>query len=647
MTPTVLDSRQTAQRLGVSEATIRNWVKHEYLREIDQRNTSRVFFAVSDVSILEQKIKNNEIDRLLSRANKKNSEKTFIPDEYLQNKEDILHIEAILRKIHELSLDISTALFVMAVSLCKKQGIFSQNNFQEILDFLEHKNSDRQIFRELYQWNKSLSNFQPSEHFNSLLYLTIPDQKDILGVIYQSLLAEGEKSQKGSYYTPKEIVQNIGDEYVTEEMKVLDPCCGTGQFLLCFAQKIQNPENIFGVDIDEIAVKIARINLLLEYKDQDFNPNIFRKDSIFDIETNTLFSLDESEFSDFDFIATNPPWGLHFDITHKEQLKILYPELSSFESFSYILKKSIELLNENGKISFILPESILNVGTHKDIRKYILEHTSLKKISFLNRVFKNVFTPVIRLDLQKEKIKNSHYAIQKGNKEYSYSTEKIWNDQNLTFQIHSNEGEVTLIEKIYSFPHTTLKGNADFALGIVTGDNKKYLSSHKEAGYEEIFKGKDIEKFHLKTAENFIHFEPENFQQIAPTKKYRTPEKLIYRFISKNLVFAYDNQQKLTLNSANIVIPQVKNYPIKVILGLFNSSLYNFLFQKKCNSIKVLRSHLEALPLPLFEQAVFDTIESKVNDILERKGSIESLDDYIFSLFSLSEEEIALIKNIL
>jgi hypothetical protein len=56
---------------------------------------------------------------------------------------------------------------------------------------------------------------------------------------------------------------------------------------------------------------------------------------------------------------------------------------------------------------------------------------------------------------------------------------------------------------------------------------------------------------------------------------------LIYRFISKYLVFAYDDKQKLTLNSANIVIPKTDDYPIKVIAALFNSSLYQFIFQKK------------------------------------------------------------------
>jgi len=51
-------------------------------------------------------------------------------------------------------------------------------------------------------------------------------------------------------------------------------------------------------------------------------------------------------------------------------------------------------------------------------------------------------------------------------------------------------------------------------------------------------------------------------------------KKLIYRFILRNLVFAYDDKKKLTSNIINIVIPNVSLYPIKVIAALFNSSLY-------------------------------------------------------------------------
>ena len=66
-------------------------------------------------------------------------------------------------------------------------------------------------------------------------------------------------------------------------------------------------------------------------------------------------------------------------------------------------------------VSFVLPESILNVRIHKDIREIILKTAQIKKVIYLNRIFKNVFTPVVRLDLEKsnKQIKQTDYPQHK------------------------------------------------------------------------------------------------------------------------------------------------------------------------------------------------------------------------------------------
>ena len=164
-------------------------------------------------------------------------------------------------------------------------------------------------------------------------------------------------------------------------------------------------------------------------------------------------------------------------------------------------------------------------------------------------------------------------------------------------------------------------------------------------GFEPIYRGKDVEKFVLDDPLNYIQFIPDRFQQVAQTEKYRVKEKLIYRFISKNLVFAYDNQQKLTLNSANIVIPKISNYPIKVMGALFNSSPYQFIFQKKFSSIKILRNHIEQMPLPFWDKKTFSEIIKLVDDTIKKKIYFEKLDNYIMEKFNLNNREKIYIKD--
>jgi type I restriction-modification system DNA methylase subunit len=466
-----------------------------------------------------------------------------------------------------------------------------------------------------------------------------------LGFLYQSLLLEGKKSLSGSYYTPETIVNEIIKDYTKKDSKVLDPCCGTGQFLLAFSEVVENPQNIYGVDIDEIAVRIARLNILIKYKDKNFAPNIVCKNTLFEIGNYDLFSLNDENIRDFDVIATNPPWGFHFSKLDTDRLKTSFPEITSLESFSYFLKKSIDLLRNGGVISFILPESILNVKTHRDIRKIILKNTHIKKVSYLSRVFKNVFTPVIRLDLERSEKENRQIEILKEDETYTAKQSKWKKNIDYIFDIHANGVDTDIIDKIYNIRHTILFGQADWALGIVTGNNKAYIADKQQEGFEEIFKGKDVKKFVLSEPSNYIHFTPEKFQQVAPIEKYRAKEKLIYKFISKYLVFAYDDKQKLTLNSANIVIPNIPNYPIKVIAALFNSSLYQFIFQKKFSSIKVLRGHIEQMPLPLWSKKTFDDIIRIIDEIIAKKDEFEVLNNYIMDQFSLTAEEINHIKN--
>jgi type I restriction-modification system DNA methylase subunit len=638
----VIDLEKAASFLGISTATVRNWVKCGHLQTYT--TDKRYFFHLSDIENVKNKITNGNLNKLNGRANKSKAERTFIPDEYLQDNVSVDDITKIVNFVSENNISVSLSLLLLSLNLLQKEKIISSVTIQSItsqnLSF-----TNKQIGEEIKAWLSGIGIDDIKNEYSFLLNCDIPKQRDTLGFFYQSLLLEGKKSQGGSYYTPEVIVNEIIRDYVKTDSKVLDPCCGTGQFLLAFADVIKNPQNIYGIDIDEIAVRIARLNILIKYKDQNFAPNIVCKNTLFEIGNYDLFSLNDENIRDFDVIATNPPWGVHFSKSDIERLKISYSELTSLESFSYFLKKSIDLLQDGGVISFILPESILNVKTHKDIRDIILNNTHIKKVSYLSRVFKNVFTPVIRLDLKKSKNENDLIEICKENESYAAEQSKWKNNIDFVFDIHADSFDTSIIDKIFNVHHTTLSGQADWALGIVTGNNKAYLTGEKQEGFEEIYKGKEVEKLVLNKPSNYINFTPEKFQQVAPIEKYRTKEKLIYRFISKYLVFAYDNQQELTLNSANIVIPKIPNYPIKVIAALLNSSPYQFIFQKKFSSIKVLRSHIEQMPLPLWDNKTYNDIIKLVDEVIKKGDKFEVLDNYIMKQFSLTTEEIDHIKK--
>ncbi|OHD70608.1 MAG: hypothetical protein A2W19_03465 [Spirochaetes bacterium RBG_16_49_21] len=622
---------ETASILSVSRATVRNWIKHDYLQPLG--DSSSIVFKSDDVYDLKDKIRGGSLLRLNRRANKAAARRCFIPDEYIEDYHFRKTLEFIVSYIRSKAIDPARAVFVLSLRLLNREGVINTRNAHELIGSRFDLPGNRNLSHELACWHAELGGFHLTDEYAPLMELDLLSQKDILGLIYQSLLVEGDKSRNGSYYTPQRIVKDIA-RTGSYESRILDPCCGTGRFLLAFADKAAGPENLYGFDTDSVAVHIARINLMLEFKSRDFNPRIYHGN----------FFLEDVRDDDgnpvsFDLIATNPPWGLHHMKGMRYTLETLYPEIRSFESFSYILKKSIDLLREGGRLSFLLPESILHVTGHADIRKYIVEHTRVERIIYLGRVFKNVFSPVIRLDLKKGMNGGSlHCVIKK--RHYSIDQKRFARNRNYIFDIHTNTLDSRILKRVYGLKHTTLAGRADWALGIVTGDNGKYLNSERIGeDYELIYKGKDVDKYVFKKASSYLQFAPGKFQQAAPESKYRVREKLVYRFISKNIVMAYDDEKRLTLNSANILIPRIDDYPIKAILALFNSTLYQYIFQKRFFSIKVLREHLEQLPLPLWNGGELRRLAEMADEILAHRGSLEDIDEFIMGIFGLKVGE--------
>ena len=635
-----ISASETAQMLGISETSVKNWVRHGFIETAGGGSDN--FFLEDDVLSLRRRILSGDLKRLNSRANKSNSSKTFLPDELFISDDEKRAVSEISSFIMRHNIPISSALFFLSLNLLKKKGMLGGASPEEILYSQEINIRNRKRLSEtLLIWRDSLSG-KPKPEFFDILNADVPDHSNIAGIIYQSILMEGDKSKLGLYYTPDDVVSEIIGRIAAPENLFLDPCCGTGQFLLAFADITDNPENIYGIDIDPIAVNVAKINLFIKFHQVDFRPKVFCADSLLDFNESILLD-DRNKFSEFDCIATNPPWGSYFKKNELKNLKLFYPEILSGESFSFFLVKSLRMLKEGGVLSFVLPESILNVKIHSDIRKYIISNYHISRIEQKKKIFKNVFSPAAVIDIRNTE-NNDEVEILNLSENFRISSDRFSSNSNYIFDINVDPLDEKIISKIYSLKHTTLKGNATWALGIVTGNNPYYIKDKKDRWNEPIIKGKDISPFKITPPDTFIKFEPERFQQTAEASFYRCGEKLIYKYISNRLIFACDRNQRLTLNSVNILIPQIDGVDMKVIMALFNSELYQYIFQKKFSSVKVLRNHIEELPVPELSGFQYQSIISMVEDI-DNGCSIDQLNEFIYRIFRLKKPEIDHIKS--
>lgn len=470
--------------------------------------------------------------------------------------------------------------------------------------------------------------------------------EDVLGFIYISCKNLGNRKTTGLYYTPTEIVKKLISKLnIDAHHKILDPCCGTGNFLLQLPE-ILSFDNIYGNDIDSISVKIARINMALKYPD-------IGVEKICEHITEMNY-LTEFYKTGFDYIIGNPPWGYEFNDEEKKELRKKYKATSgkNIESYDIFIENALSNLTANGQLSYVLPEAILNVKAHMDIRNIILKSSSIRYLEFLGNVFDGVQCPSIILQIANTGRPLSTIGMSVNNKRQIFS---IAIERNITseyFSFTATDQEYMVLQKIKNTAGiSSLAGNADFALGIVTGNNKEYISSQKNSKNEMVLKGTNISKYHINRADSYIVFEPEHFQQAAPVEMYRAPEKLLYRFICNQLVFAYDNKQTLSLNSCNIVIPKLKGAKIKYILAILNSRIAQFIYKKEINSFKVLRSHIESIPIPMADEETQNKIIAAAEPLiqgqdLEKASELyNELDNMIFKLFKLTPEEQNIIKS--
>lgn len=629
--------------LSVSEATLRNWVK---LGIVETESRRPLSFKRQHIDNLLRKIENGGIQRLNSRANKLHSNFEasnigHLADQSLKFVATKIIERHQLEGVSYLETLASCTLLILAI-----QGKVSIDLSKSKVDLDEdiEWHSDHLLI-EFGRWRDLLNSnmLTVSSEMKALLEPT--PKGDLLGVIYQGIIREGDKSKLGSYYTPSHVIEHALALTTMKNGKFLDPCCGTGQFLIHAIRKFSlKPSEVYGIDLDPIAVQIARFNLLQEFDFEDIEINVIQGDTITEIAIGTLDSEDDF-LGQFDVIATNPPWGAIGAI--KKRLPPEYKTVSG-EMFSLIIEKSLSMLKKDGQISMVLPESILKINVHKDIREVLLRKTSLKHIVEIGRPFPGVMSNVVLLSLKKSL--NEHNEVDillEGSKDsFKVKQEKFLTNGGFFIDLNSTPFDDLVLEQIYSRDIEFLGDRSEWALGVVTGNNKVLLSDKCEEGMVSVYIGKEVHRFSFSKPSHFFFYIPESFQQVPPNEIFTRREKLVYRFISKKLIFALDVEQRITLNSANILIPNLNSMPIEVALGFLNSKVFQYVYEKKFSTTKVLKNNLKKLPFPVLEQSMQDSIVKEVRRLTSDPGSnLATLDSLVFRSFDLSDDFIAHIEK--
>lgn len=548
-----------------------------------------------------KKLNTTDCNRLKSRANKSKSDKFIVPNNYI-----------CIDGMEDLIQEIATCPY-------SNYDIFYSLCLQKLQQYIGNPNVER--FVSEYGRRTYLEFHIPDTILND-------PEKDWLGFLYQMRIPEGERNLLGQYYTNDRIIKEmLADMNLNTTTTFLDPCCGSGAFLMGI--RAESLAQLYGTDIDDIAIMIAKANLIALYPNDKLYPQLFCKDYL---EDNASCPIDVRKF---DVICTNPPWGICK--THD------YPSdvIRSKERSSLFFVKAFEHLKRNGIMSFLMPSSLLKVKSHKDFRTFIMTNTKIEKILMFNERFNGVYTDFFSITVINERpMITQSYQVIRDNQTEQVSTPAHSDDIEL-----SGDNQKDILRLIEERGRYNLSDSI-WALGIVTGDNKNKLTKDIVPGYEAIYTGKEIEKYYIKKASNYISYNRTQLQQCARDEYYRCPEKLVYKFISKTLCFAYDNSSSLFLNSANILIPNIQRMSIKTVMAFLNSELFSYYYSKKFSDIKVLKGNLMKLPFPEITRQQDEEISGIVDLILNGdKNAISLIDESIYSIYRFTPEIINKIRS--
>lgn len=545
----------------------------------------------------------------------------------------------------------------------------------------------------------------------------------------------------GVYYTPQYIVDYILKNTLgkvlegktpeeVENIKICDPACGSGSFLIGAYDYLlhwhkdyykQNPpqenahhiineageltiekkkdiliKNIFGVDLDENAVEIAKLSLLLKAMEgeNDVSINAYRAMNrnaqvLPSLGKNIKFgnSLKPTEFNwqvefpsifaqgGFDVIIGNPPYGAELSAEDQAYYNRIY-NVGNTNTAALFMKFVQSILKDGGYNGFIIPKSFTYASNWATLRDLLLP--DIVKVVDCGKVWKNVKLEMSIVIIEKGIDSSNFESLVRDNKEFVSFVDML-KDDCAEFELILNgvkEAELILGKKIKSKE----KVLNDFVQNAAGGNLQRFMN--EESGDYIVVGGKNVQRYEdLNTIKGYI-----NEENLPNTDRIKISENSV---LVQNLIAHIMNPQPHIKIIATVVDnPEHKKYLIVnkinqlnitgeyskyVVTALLNSKLinwysYRFICANAIRSMQFDNPVTSRIPFPSsISSKKQKEIEEKVKTIMEDKRKLQNtknllpnditriqrdicnkeaeIDAIVYELFNLTKEEIQLINN--
>lgn len=433
--------------------------------------------------------------------------------------------------------------------------------------------------------------------------------------------------------------------------------------------------------------------------DQNASADFFDPEWIFGITTNSpLAKGDTGGCGGFDIVIGNPPYGISLP---KELKNFFETFVWRGESYIVFVEKGIQLLNNGGQLSYIVPNTYLNLSFTNELRKYLLKNTIPREIAVLPaKVFDYATVDTTLLFAEKKHGSKTYHETEVKIKQFekraagidmsnhvcqsSVSTAK-WYEHG-TFNVTANTAEAELIMRL-ARDYRTIADIAEMFYGIkvyqvgkgkppqtvAIRNNKPFTAkTKKDDAFLPFYDGKHIDRYSLAWKENnWLKYGPWLAEPRNPSK-FEGEKILIRKIIGQTLIATYIPETSYcnTLLYVLKIKPQVTmNY--KYILGILNSHFIGWYFRKKFQIAaedtfpQIMIGDILQIPIPTPSSTEQKPVLHLVNQILAAKKQHTSqspldrgeypnadtsalekqIDEMVYKLYGLTPKEIEIVEG--
>ncbi len=286
------------------------------------------------------------------------------------------------------------------------------------------------------------------------------------------------------FYTKSDALVNYMLEMLSVKsgMRIFEPSAGDGVFIDALINKVPD------ISLEACELNPEAATFLKKRYSNNKHIHVRCVDTLTD-ETLTLYANSGGYYYR---IIANPPYGAWQDYDKRRDLKKMYPRLYVKETYALFLYRCIQLLADEGKLVFIIPDTFLNLHMHTALREYILTNTKIKELAlFPSSFFPNVnfgYSDLSIITLEKCRNKSecltNEFNILTGFKKaeelsasnnghlkiYNFRQEDVFDHADHAFFVTDN-----VVNSCLSTQTQTIGSIADCVTGIYSGNDKRFL----------------------------------------------------------------------------------------------------------------------------------------------------------------------------